>query len=146
MKDSIPVSELSKTFINQVYKLAEKANVPKYKPHTKPSTQDEIIQDLLNLKQKLELNLTKPTLRQLDRTAINQHIEEINTQLKDHYNEVKYNEERHVAERVQTNPKAFFVFTNKYRINKPKIGPLKCGDIYERDAKRMAEIFSNQFK
>ena len=146
LKDSIPVSELSKTFINQIYKLAEQAKVPKYKPHTKPSTQDLIIQDLLNLKHKLEMNLTKPTLRQLDRTAINQHIEEINTQLKDHYNEVKYNEERHVAERVQTNPKAFFAFANKYRTNKPKIGPLKSGETYESDAKRMAEIFSNQFQ
>ena len=59
---------------------------------------------------------------------------------------INLEKEKAVTDKVKSNPKAFYSFANKQRTIKTKIGPLKCGETYESDAKKMAEILSDQYR
>ena len=59
-------------------------------------------------------------------------------------------EETKVAERIKSNPKAFYAHANKFRKTKAKIGPLKT-DVngtpeYTAGPQKMAEILSSQYE
>ena len=54
--------------------------------------------------------------------------------------------EAKATDKIKSNPKVFFAYSSRKRSHKANIGPLKTGNNYTSDSKKMAEILNNQYK
>ena len=84
-------------------------------------------------------------------TTIETSIQNICTQLSLLYGRENKETEDYHAQRIRTNPKAFYTYANKFRKIKSKIGPLAHTDeqgetTFESGPKKMADILSSQYQ
>ena len=95
---------------------------------------------------KLEKQGTHPDVTNEDTKSITEKIKDIHIDILNLMDEDEKRKEVKLIKELTSNPKAFYKYANEKKKTKTKIGPLKSGNSYESDPKRMAEILSKQYE
>ena len=79
--------------------------------------------------------------------SLKQKLQKVETELENHYNQRRDNQEREAIRKIKSNPKYFYSYAKKFSKVKSTIGPFidERGDIVEDDF-QMAEMLKNQYE
>ena len=92
----------------------------------------------MNEKRKLVQQLKEETLRNADQVAMKARIRILNRDIHNIFVEQRDRKERKVIADIK-------IVANRNRQSKVGIGPLRSGDTFESDPKRMADLLSRQY-
>ena len=77
---------------------------------------------------------------------VKERIQELNTCIQEMFDDTESDKEAKLFKEIKDNPKAFYKYANEKKKGKSVIGPLKTGDKFDSDPKRMAELLSTQYE
>ena len=132
-------------FRKQIIQAIKTSNVPTFKSQTKNQDNNEI-KKIIEKRDKVDKILIKNSLRKTDCEMKTIELANLNKEIERNLQKQENEREKQVIARVKENPKEFYKFADRNKTVKAKIGPLKIGNTYETDPKRMANIFADQYK
>ena len=132
-------------FRKQIIQAIKISNVPAYKSQRKNHNDNEL-KKIIEKRDKVDKILNKNSLRKIDREMKSLELVNLNKEIEKNLQKQENEREKQVIARVKENPKEFYKFAYRNKTVKTKIGPLKIGNAYETDPRRMANIFADQYK
>ena len=144
--------DIAKTeLINKIIDCAKNANVPLKKIQKDLNHLSKEAKRLFKHRNQMIKKLRSRNKTAREKNEIQHKINEINLQIQQLYLKENKEKEAKIANKIKTNPKAFFKYANLSRKIKTKVGPLKhtmsSGNItYQSGPKQMAEILNKQYQ
>ena len=144
--NEIEVGRLNNKFVNTITETMKRIKVPMYETKKKQQKQDIQIRKIVEKSNKINKQLTKQNLRYQDKANKIREIEALNKEIQTLISNKEERREKEVIDKIETNPRVFYQYAAKNKKSKDKIGPLKSGELYDSDPKRMANILSKQYE
>ena len=134
---------LHRRWVEGLEKIAEAAHVPKF---TQKERDAHDLERKQLKRQRLVEKLRSKMMNIADRERIKRSVTDVNKEIQDLIDKQRSKEEKSALKNITADPKMFYKYAKRKRSTREKIGPLRSGDTYESDPKRMAQILSDQYK
>ena len=97
------------------------------------------------LQDKYSATLRNPSLNNRNKEIKPHELHTINTQIQEHIQKAKEDEEKKIAREIKHNPKAFYDYIERFRRVKTNVGQLRKGKHYYSGLKAMTKIISAEY-